>query len=540
MKTPQAAPLVPHCLSSDQAPASACLSPQASPMDKNTDPELMPLPSDGDDPPRASPDPVAGSTVSQELGEGDPASVSTSLETGFGPSIELSPRIKEQELSENVSPPIEGTNRPELGPGEAMEGVSEEPAPEDEGTTTWNYSFCQLPQFLTGSWSEFSTQPENFLKGCKWAPDGSCILTNSADNILRIYNLPQELYSEREQLEYAEMVPVLRMVEGDTIYDYCWYSLMSSTQPDTSYVASSSRENPIHIWDAFTGELRASFRAYNHLDELTAAHSLCFSPDGSQLFCGFNRTVRVFSTARPGRDCEVRATFAKKRGQSGIISCIAFSPVQPLYACGSYGCSLGLYVWDDGSPLALLGGHRGGVTHLCFHPDGNRFFSGARKDAELLCWDLRQPGHPLWSVCREVTTNQRIYFDLDPTGQFLVSGGTGGAVSVWDLGGVEHGRTPEPVLSFLPQKDCTNGVSLHPSLPLLATASGQRVFPEPTESGDEGEQEGDLPLLSMRHVHLECQLQLWWCGASPDPSVPDAHQGESEQGGAEGGGGEFI
>ncbi|KAM8819600.1 telomerase Cajal body protein 1 [Rhynchonycteris naso] len=540
MKTPEAPRLVPHCLSSDQAPASACLSPQASPVDKNTDPELMPLPSDGDDPPRVSPDPVAGSAVSQELGEGDPASLSTSLETGFGPSIELSPRIKVQELSENVSLPAEETNRPELGSGEAMEGVSEEPAPEDEGTTTWNYSFCQLPQFLTGSWSEFSTQPENFLKGCKWAPDGSCILTSSADNMLRIYNLPEELYSEREQLQYAEMVPVLRMVEGDTIYDYCWYSLMSSTQPDTSYVASSSRENPIHIWDAFTGELRASFRAYNHLDELTAAHSLCFSPDGSQLFCGFNRTVRVFSTARPGRDCEVRATYAKKRGQSGIISCIAFSPTQPLYACGSYGCSLGLYVWDDGSPLALLGGHRGGVTHLCFHPDGNRFFSGARKDAELLCWDLRQPGHPLWSVRREVTTNQRIYFELDPTGQFLVSGGTGGAVSVWDLGGAEHTNTPEPVLSFLPQKDCTNGVSLHPSLPLLATASGQRVFPEPTESGDEGEQEGDLPLLSMRHVHLECQLQLWWCGGSPDPSVPDAHQVEREQGGAEGGGGEFL
>lgn len=47
-------------------------------------------------------------------------------------------------------------------------------------------------------------------------------------------------------------------------------------------------------------------------DELTAAHSLCFSPDGSQLFCGFNRTVRVFSTSRPGRDCEVRTTFGKQ------------------------------------------------------------------------------------------------------------------------------------------------------------------------------------------------------------------------------------
>lgn len=36
------------------------------------------------------------------------------------------------------------------------------------------------------------------------------------------------------------------------------------------------------------------------------------------------------------------------------------------------------------------------------------------QDAELLCWDLRQPGHLLWSLSRDVTTNQRIYFDLDP------------------------------------------------------------------------------------------------------------------------------
>ncbi|XP_058415790.1 telomerase Cajal body protein 1 isoform X3 [Diceros bicornis minor] len=546
MKTPEAPLLGPDCLLSDQAPAPAHLSPKPSAVDKNTDPERMLPPPDGDDPPQVSPDPAAGSAVSQELREGDRASLFTPLEIGFGTPSELSPRIEEQELSENVNLPAEETNRPESGPGEAVEGVSEDPAPEEEGYTAWNYSFSQLPRFLSGSWSEFSTQSENFLKGCKWAPDGSCILTNSADNILRIYNLPPELYNEGEQLEYAEMshisvqAPVLRMVEGDTIYDYCWYSLMSSAQPDTSYVASSSRENPIHIWDAFTGELRASFRAYNHLDELTAAHSLCFSPDGSQLFCGFNRTVRVFSTSRPGRDCEVRATFAKKQGQSGIISCIAFSPAQPLYACGSYGRSLGLYAWDDGSPLALLGGHKGGITHLCFHPDGNRFFSGARKDAELLCWDLRQPGHPLWSLSREVTTNQRIYFDLDPTGQFLVTGSTSGAVSVWDTSMAGHEGKPEPVLSFLPQKDCTNGVSLHPSLPLLATASGQRVFPEPTESGDEGEQEVDLPLLSMRHVHLECQLQLWWCGGAADTSIPDAPQGEKGQGGTEGGGGEFI
>lgn len=78
--------------------------------------------------------------------------------------------------------------------------------------------------------------------------------------------------------------------------------------PPFRSLASSSRDNPVHVWDAFYGEVRASFRPYNHLDELTAAHSLCFSPDGTQLYCGFDKTVRVFYTERPGRDCEERPT----------------------------------------------------------------------------------------------------------------------------------------------------------------------------------------------------------------------------------------
>ncbi|KAL1779595.1 telomerase Cajal body protein 1 [Sigmodon hispidus] len=531
MKTSEERLLAPDSLPSAQAPAPV---PQDSPVDKNTDSELVPPPCSGDEQSQIATDSVTASIVSQEPQQEDPVPLSAPLEVESNNSPgELSPRIEEQELSEDVSLPIAETNQPELESGEA--------GPVDQGNIFWNYSFSQVPRYLSGSWSQFSTRSENFLKGCKWAPDGSCILTNSADNILRIYNLPAELYSEDEQVEYEEMVPVLRMVEGDTIYDYCWYSLMSSAQPDTSYVASSSKENPIHIWDAFTGELRASFRAYNHLDELTAAHSLCFSPDGSQLFCGFNRTVRVFSTARPGRDCEVRTTFAKKQGQSGIISCIAFSPSQPLYACGSYGRTVGLYAWDDGSPLALLGGHQGGVTHLCFHPNGNLFFSGARKDAELLCWDIRQPGLLLWSLSREVTTNQRIYFDVDPSGQFLVSGSTNGTVSVWDISGAISDSKLDPVVTFLPQKDCTNGTavssSLHPSLPLLATASGQRVFPEPINSEDEGEPELDLPLLSLGHAHPEWRLQLWWCG---DPSSPDDHQDEKGQGRTESCGDELL
>ncbi|KAM4749229.1 LOW QUALITY PROTEIN: telomerase Cajal body protein 1 [Rhinophrynus dorsalis] len=377
----------------------------------------------------------------------------------------------------------------------------------EETYFTVSYDFSQAPWPLAGAWNEYSALPENFLKGCKWAPDGSCILTNSDDNILRIYNLPPELYTDNWDIA-EEMAAVLRMAEGDTIYDYCWYPNMSSSDPATCFVASSSRDNPIHVWDAFHGDLKASYRPYNHLDELTAAHSLCFSPDGAQLFSGFDKVVRVFETSRPGRDCQCRPTFHKKQGQSGIISCIAFSPTQDVYACGSYSKSVGLYSRHEGVTLAVLQGHHGGVTHLVFSSDGHCVFSCGRKDPEILCWDIRYPGKVLSSMTRNVTTNQRIYFDLEISGQYLICGDTEGLVTVWDTFAPSGEGPLLPLMQFQAQKDCVNGISFHPSMPLLATSSGQRKFPESPDSGDELTEAEKSPL----GVTGENSLRLWWCG----------------------------
>uniref|UniRef100_A0A671UXF9 Telomerase Cajal body protein 1 n=1 Tax=Sparus aurata TaxID=8175 RepID=A0A671UXF9_SPAAU len=389
--------------------------------------------------------------------------------------------------------------------------------------------FTQNPQMLTGSWTEYSSLPENYLKGCKWAPDGSCILTNSADNVLRVYNLPPEIYSYNWDL-LPEMSPVLRMAEGDTIYDYCWYPKMTSLDPDTCFLASSSRDNPVHVWDAFYGEVRASFRPYNHLDELTAAHSLCFSPDGTQLYCGFDKTVRVFYTDRPGRDCEERPTIVKKQGQSGIISCFGFSPCQSVYACGSYSRCAGLYSCQDGTLLALLPTrHHGGLTHLLFSPDGNYLYTGGRKDPEILCWDLREPGKVLFSLKRNVATNQRIYFDLDLSGRYLLSGDTEGVVSVWDTQTAPPDVDEDllqPQLRFQAHWDCTNGISIHPFMPLLATSSGQRQFPWPADSeGDSASDgEGGEAVMSPQETRQDNTLSLWWAG----PLGPAAEGGQEQ------------
>ncbi|KAM4714799.1 telomerase Cajal body protein 1 [Anableps anableps] len=389
--------------------------------------------------------------------------------------------------------------------------------------------FTQNPSMLTGSWTEYSTFPENYLKGCKWAPDGSCILTNSADNILRVYNLPPEIYSYNWD-SIPEMSPVLRMAEGDTVYDYCWFPKMNSLEPDTCFLASSSRDNPVHVWDAFYGKVQASFRPYNHLDELTAAHSLCFSPDGEQLYCGFDKMVRVFCTERPGRDCEERPTVVKKRGQSGIISCFAFSPCQSVYACGSYSRCAGLYSCQDGTLLALLPTrHHGGLTHLLFSPDGNYLYTGGRKDPEILCWDLRDPGKVVFSLKRNVATNQRIYFDLDPSGRYLLSGDTEGAMSVWDTQTAPPEGSEEllqPRIRFQAHWDCTNGISVHPFMPILATSSGQRQFPWPTDSeGDSASDTEGGAVTLQQEVRQDNALTLWWAG----PLSPPAEENQDQQ-----------
>ncbi|XP_008284434.1 telomerase Cajal body protein 1 isoform X2 [Stegastes partitus] len=433
----------------------------------------------------------------------------------------------DEECHQNGDQGHDGSLEGETKPEEEHNGNGSADSPSDGQQL--GLDFTQNPQMLTGSWTEYSNFPENYLKGCKWAPDGSCILTNSADNVLRVYNLPPEIYSYNWDV-LPEMSPVLRMAEGDTIYDYCWYPKMNSLEPDTCFLASSSRDNPVHVWDAFYGEVRASFRPYNHLDELTAAHSLCFSPDGAQLYCGFDKTVRVFYTERPGRDCEERPTVVKKQGQSGIISCFGFSPCQSVYACGSYSRCAGLYSCQDGTLLALLPTrHHGGLTHLLFSPDGNYLYTGGRKDPEILCWDLREPGKVVFSLKRNVATNQRIYFDLDQSGRYLLSGDTEGVVSVWDT----HTAPPDgneellqPQLRFQAYWDCTNGISIHPFMPLLATSSGQRQFPWPGDSeGDSAsDTEGSGAVMSQQEARQDNALTLWWAG----PLCPAA-EGSQDQ-----------
>ncbi len=163
----------------------------------------------------------------------------------------------------------------------------------------------------------------------------------------------------------------------------------------------------------------------------------------------------------------------------GIVSCIEFSPVQTqMYAVGTYSKYIGIYSEETNQPVCLIESNIGGVTHLKFSKDGNRLFSGARKDSDILCWDVRNLGKVLQVFKRDVQTNQRIYFDL--YSKYLCSGGTDGVLNLWNAEEFDVSSESEPNLVRLKaHNDCVNGVSFNPVYPLLATASGQRKFFRP-------------------------------------------------------------
>ncbi|XP_004504976.1 uncharacterized protein [Cicer arietinum] len=329
------------------------------------------------------------------------------------------------------------------------------------------------------------TNPNNFLKAVKWSPDGSSFLTSSEDNTLRLFTLPAAdtviplNNASDEQDSYAAS---LVMSEGESIHDFCWYPYMSASDPVTNVFATTTRDHPIHLWDATSGQLRCTYRAYDAMDEITAAFSVAFNPAGTKIFAGYNKCIRMFDLHRPGRDFELHSTVKdKKEGQTGIISALAFSPSHTgMLAMGSYSQTTAIYREDNMELLYVLHGQEGGVTHVQFSRDGNYLYTGGRKDPYILCWDVRKAVDCVYKLYRSAeNTNQRILFDIDPSGQHLGTGGQDGSVHIYDL------QTGQWVSSFEAALDTVNGFSFHPFLPHAVSSSGHRRFVIPDDSNED-------------------------------------------------------
>ena len=378
------------------------------------------------------------------------------------------PEVDDENEPRQISGSDSGENFEEKS-FENREGEIRESAPDFEFNLEYDFAKLRDAKNIAAR-REFDVG--NHARGCKWSPDGLCVLLCSRDQCLRIF--------EAKRPEEVVWTEVVKSRESGTVYDFCWNPLMRSDDPDSCFFASTAQGQPIHLLDAFDGSLKNTFKIHDQVDEVTTARCLCFSPQGDQIYAGLKNEIRVFRVDNPGRDCDTVKTFSKQDGGlSGIVSALCSNPaLSKVYAAGSYG--RGVAVYHEQSAVCYLDGQRGGVTHLQFTPDGTKLVVGGRKDPEILIWDMRNPGQLFAVLNRRVETNQRIYFDVDPSGRYLASGSTDGSLTVWNLDAVDNSSTSTPYklkVAFEKSKihsDCVNGVSFHPYRPLLATSCGQR------------------------------------------------------------------
>ncbi|KDD75926.1 hypothetical protein H632_c433p0 [Helicosporidium sp. ATCC 50920] len=404
-----------------------------------------------------------------------------------------------------------------------------------------------------------------------------CVLIHAGPCSVRFFSRKQAVLSAEaldsngstDALPHQELTPVASISLGDQIYDAAWYP--RAVEPDRASwsVLCSARGSPIQAWDAASGELRSSYRAFDSADEPCSAYSVAFSASGDAVLGGYDSAIRVWDTSRPGRDYLTLATGPRalsRRGgggkdavigsgasQSGLCLCLSTSAWAPdIVAAGSSGGAVALYDARTGQAELQMEGHVQGVTHLKFSVDGGFLYSGGRgSDAAIHCWDLRVTHSCVYSIQRVALgprrarvplpqasgwarpgptlgpatarraslypalvqdpsalgspapykVNRKLAFDIEPAGAHLVDGSVSGIVSFYAL------ATGERVATYVVGEDAVGGLSLHPSEPLLATASGGRRFVlSPTE--DSSSSDADSAQEDEDESYAECVSDL--------------------------------
>jgi WD40 repeat protein len=258
-----------------------------------------------------------------------------------------------------------------------------------------------------------------------------------------------------------------------------------STQ--TCCFVASTRDHPVRLFDSITGQVRTSYKTKDAADETKAPLTCKFSLDGQKIYCGFENSIQIFDTGRPGTDCElVKLTPNRKSsdGIKGLIADISFNPdFSGIFAVGSYSGQIGLL--DERTNdllLEIIEPSRSGVTQCRFSKDGSMLFSASRACDGIRVWDIRNTTEILHTLPRISKTNQRINFSI--LDDFLYTGNQDGKVTIYNT------KLFSEIIEFQTDNECVGGVSANTKdTSQIATCSGERSYYIGIDSDDEIEKD---------------------------------------------------
>ncbi|QDT24952.1 WD domain, G-beta repeat [Gimesia panareensis] len=179
----------------------------------------------------------------------------------------------------------------------------------------------------------------------------------------------------------AEHGTLKRSLADDKQTTYIRYSL------DGRYLATSSNDGPVKLWDPTTGELIRIFAGRGQV---------AFSLDGRLIACAASRPYPLKNKTADDiklyniQTGKLMQTLASgDHTEESWVLWVAFSPNGHLIASASWDGTVKLWDVTTGKLQKTITEHKGGVVCCEFAPDGNTLATGS-EDKTLRLWNLQQ------------------------------------------------------------------------------------------------------------------------------------------------------
>ncbi|KAH9909358.1 WD40 repeat-like protein [Xylariomycetidae sp. FL2044] len=190
--------------------------------------------------------------------------------------------------------------------------------------------------------------------------------------------------------------------------------------PDGQWIASSSADGTIRLWEASTGQ-----HADTLVGHMAGVSAVAWSPDSKTLASGSDdKAIRLWDrvTGRPTRSKPLL-------GHHSYVYCLAFSPKGNILASGSY--DEAVFLWDvrAGRLMRSLPAHSDPVSGIDFSRDGTLVVS-CSTDGLTRLWDtstgqclrtlVHEDNPPVTSVC------------FAPNGRYVLAFSSDSCLRLWD------------------------------------------------------------------------------------------------------------
>ena len=200
--------------------------------------------------------------------------------------------------------------------------------------------------------------------------------------------------------------------------------------PDNRYLASSSLEMDIKLWDLQTKKLVRTF-SNPAADEVI---SIAFSPDGRYLAGG------NFSGGLWLWDAQTGERLRGYVGHQSPANVLAIDPQGETLISGSFDAAIKIWDLQTGLLRATLHDHTEAISDIAISADGTTLASSSR-DKTIRLWDLRT-AKAIATLEEEGVTFRRVAFG--PDSRLLVGAAEDGALWFWQPASLSQATEVEP------------------------------------------------------------------------------------------------